>query len=101
MSHEDFSQTEIEHMWLIKFIEGNYFDNVTIAESTVGRFGTGIFIQGSRIQTKNCKLIENEISPGFAESVNESYEAGIFVAPEAIEIKLLDEQIYLPVILSN
>lgn len=55
---------------------------VTIARSTAGRFGAGFFVQGSSIQTNNCRLIENEISPGFTESVNESYGSAIFSSPD-------------------
>jgi hypothetical protein len=52
--------------------------NVTIAKSTAGKFGAGIFASASEINVSGCKLIENELSPGTAELVQQSYGAAIF-----------------------
>ena len=57
-------------------------ENVTIAGSTAGKFGGGIFTQGSEINMSGCKLIENEISPGVAETDNVSFGAAIFTSPD-------------------
>ena len=53
-----------------------------IAGNTALKFGAGLFAQGSEINVSGCTIVENEISPGVAESVNESFGAGIFTGPD-------------------
>ncbi len=58
------------------------FDHLTIAKSSAGLFGGGIFVQGSTMNLNNCLLLENEISPGVDEPVTQSYGAAIFAGPD-------------------
>ena len=60
------------------------FTNVIVAHNSAETYGAGIYGQGSQLTISNCKIIENELSPGIAETVNQSYGAGIFTASESL-----------------
>ncbi|MCG3206500.1 MAG: hypothetical protein FOGNACKC_00099 [Anaerolineae bacterium] len=55
-------------------------DNVTIAQSTAGKYGGGIVLYGSELHSTSCEIIESEISPGISEIKSESTGASIFTA---------------------
>ena len=50
----------------------------TVAGCTAGAFGGGLFGSGSTLNLDACNLISNEVSPGFAEAMSQSYGAGLF-----------------------
>jgi hypothetical protein len=52
-----------------------YLEGVTIAHNSVGKFGGGLFIQGSTIQAQNCALFGNVVDNGI-------YGSAIFSAPD-------------------
>lgn len=54
----------------------------TVARNTAGKFGAGVFVQGSEISLSKCKLFADEISPGVNESMDSSYGAAIFISPD-------------------
>jgi len=58
------------------------FNHLTVAKSTSGVYGGGIFVQGSTMNLNNCLLFENEVSPGVAESVGQSFGAALFSGPD-------------------
>ena len=58
------------------------FNRLTVAKSTSGVFGGGIFVQGSTMNLSNCILIENEVSPGVNEGVGQSFGAALFSGPD-------------------
>ncbi len=53
-----------------------------IARNTSGRYGGGLFIQGSTVDVNNSNLIENEVTPGVSEPEHESYGAAVFATPD-------------------
>lgn len=56
--------------------------DTSFAGNTALTYGAGLFVQGSEINLSGCTIAENEISPGVAESADESYGAGLFTAPD-------------------
>jgi len=58
------------------------FNRLTVAKSSSGVFGGGIFVQGSTMNLSNCLLIENEVSPGVNETVGQSFGAALFSGPD-------------------
>ena len=55
----------------------------TIAGCTAESYGAAVFVQGSNLDLGDSELVENEISPGFGESVGLSYGAATFSVPAA------------------
>ncbi|MEO8191779.1 MAG: hypothetical protein ABI682_15705 [Acidobacteriota bacterium] len=53
----------------------------TIAKCTAAQYGGGVFAQGSTLNITGCNFIQNEVSPGFAETSNVSYGAALFTTP--------------------
>lgn len=58
------------------------FNRLTVAKSSSGVFGGGIFVQGSTMDLRNCLLVENEVSPGVNEGVGQSFGAALFSGPD-------------------
>jgi len=56
--------------------------NTTLSRNTAGQYGGAVFAQGSTLDLSGSKLLENEVSPGFAEGEYASYGAAIFGAPD-------------------
>jgi len=57
-------------------------EGVTIAQNTAGKYGGGLFVQGSTINMNNGLFLENEVSPGVSEPEHQSYGAAIFSTPD-------------------
>jgi len=50
-------------------------NGVTFASNVAGKYGGGLFIQGSTVQAMDCELIENRVG-------SQTYGAAIFAAPD-------------------
>jgi hypothetical protein len=68
----------------IAIINQSYADifGTTIAGNTAGKYGAGLFVQGSEINLSASGLIENEISPGINEPIAESFGSAIYSSPD-------------------
>ncbi|MDD5565070.1 MAG: hypothetical protein PHQ91_15260, partial [Thermoanaerobaculaceae bacterium] len=55
-----------------------HLTRTTVAGCTAEAFGGGFFGSGSTINLDTCSFIANEVSPGFAEAISQSYGAGLF-----------------------
>lgn len=56
--------------------------NITLARNSSGRWGAAVFGQGSTLNLSNCRMIENEMSPGFVEPISNSYGSAIYTSPD-------------------
>jgi hypothetical protein len=67
----------------IAIINQSYADisSTMIAGNTAGKYGAGLFVQGSEIYMSNSELIENELSPGINEPLTESFGSAILTTP--------------------
>lgn len=54
----------------------------TFSRNTAGLYGGAIFVQGSRLDLSDSRIVENEVSPGYSEDEYVSYGAAIFGAPD-------------------
>jgi hypothetical protein len=68
----------------IAIINQSYADisNSAIAGNTARKYGAGLFVQGSEINLSTSELIENEISPGIDEQLEESFGSAIYTSPD-------------------
>lgn len=56
---------------------------ITLAYNTSHKFGGALFVQGSELHLFDCHIFGNEVSPGIAEGLYESYGSAIFTTPDS------------------
>jgi predicted outer membrane repeat protein len=81
-------------------------NNTTILGNSAGKYGGGVFVQGSYLHLTDCNMVYNEISPGVQELVDTSYGAAIFSSPDtsnninvtgSVDNCMISENIGLPI----